>query len=64
MFGHQGGNRGKHLEKIKEIFSHLPDKEDQKDGGADEAKEGETSPDSGAGKVSAHGFPPKKQGFK
>lgn len=55
MFGHQGSNRGKHLEKILEMFSHMPDKEDLKDGGADEAQEDKSSPLGAAGKVDLGG---------
>ncbi len=41
MFGQAGGSKGKMLEKLLELFSQMPDKEDLKDGGIDEAKEGE-----------------------
>jgi len=52
MFGHQGGgSRGKHLEKIMQLFSQMPDKEDLKDGGADEAQEGKSALGGEAGKV-------------
>lgn len=52
MFGgHAGGNRGKHLEKLLHLFSQMPDKEDQRDGGADEASEDKSSPLGQAGKV-------------
>jgi hypothetical protein len=51
MFGGNHGNRGKHLEKVVQLFSHLPDKEDQKDGGADEAQEDKSAPAGEAGKV-------------
>lgn len=37
----QGPSRGKMLEKLLGLFSHMPDKEDLKDGGLDEGKEGE-----------------------
>ncbi len=70
MFSHSGGNRGKHLQKILQLLQQLPDKEDQKDGGIDEAGEVDSggpnqpihAPQTGA--LPAHGFPQKKQGFK
>ncbi len=36
-----GADRGKVLEKLLELFGHMPDKEDAKDGGLDEKAEGE-----------------------
>ncbi len=78
MFGHSGGNRGKHLEKILELFSHMPDKGAP---GANIAGEDKPDLDGEAGKVDlglgnapqaghqlgalpGHGFPQKKPGFK
>ncbi len=67
MFGHDSGNRVGHLKKIKELFSHLPDKDDKPTAVGEAGKVDlglSNAPESAqqTGALPAHGIE-KKKGF-